>query len=89
MIKQTSKEKGIFAAMVIIPSGRNRQQRESTVSVNVMCASASLLPAITPRVGPEFKLFGMNPALDKSCLVDRYYVPSASKTTSLKPNSRA
>lgn len=33
MIKQTSKETGIFAAMVILTSGRNRQQRENAVSV--------------------------------------------------------
>lgn len=55
----------------------------------MVCASESLLPAITLRVGSQFKLFGVIPTLNKSCLVDRYSVPSATKTTSsLEQNSR-
>lgn len=34
MVKQTSREKGISAAMVMVPSGRNRQQGEKAGSVS-------------------------------------------------------
>lgn len=87
--KTNKQRKRHFCCYGYRPWWEEPAEGESAVSVKRgMCKS--LLPAITLRVGSEFKLSGVIPTPSKSCLVDRCYVPPATKTTSiLKQNSRA